>query len=45
VWSVVVGGIGTVVVVLLVVARWPDLLRLPPLHTLSPADEKGGKPP
>jgi MFS family permease len=44
VWSVVVGGIGTVVVVLLVVARWPDLLRLPPLHALSPADEKVGKP-
>jgi len=43
VWSVVVGGIGTVVVVLLVVARWPELLKLAPLHTLSPAGETAEK--
>ena len=36
--SVVAGGIGTIVVVLAVAAAWPQLLRLPPLHTLQ-ADE------
>ncbi len=35
--SVVGGGIGTVVVVLLVALRWPGLLRLGPLHTLGRA--------
>jgi MFS family permease len=33
--SVVVGGAGTILVVLLVLARWPGLLRLPPLHELA----------
>jgi MFS family permease len=32
VWSVVAGGIGTVLVVLAVMARWPQVLRLGPLH-------------
>lgn len=36
--SVVAGGIGTIVVVLGVAAIWPQLLRLPPLHTLQPAE-------
>lgn len=34
--SVVAGGLGTIVVVLAVAAVWPQLLRLPPLHTLRP---------
>lgn len=34
--SVVAGGLGTIVVVLAVAAIWPQLLRLPPLHTLQP---------
>jgi MFS family permease len=36
VWSVVVGGAGTMLVVVLVLARWPGLLKLAPLHTLRP---------
>jgi MFS family permease len=35
VFSVVSGGIGTMVVVLLVLCRWPALLRLGPLHALA----------
>jgi MFS family permease len=35
--SVVGGGVGTVVVVLLVLWRWPALLRLGPLHALKSA--------
>jgi MFS family permease len=35
--SVVAGGAGTVLVVLLVLALWPGLLKLEPLHTLSPS--------
>lgn len=34
--AVVGGGIGTIVVVLAVAALWPQLMRLPPLHTLRP---------
>ncbi len=34
--SVVAGGVGTVVVVLLVWAAWPSLARVGPLHTLRP---------
>ena len=34
--SVVGGGIGTIAVVLAVAALWPQLVRLPPLHTLRP---------
>jgi MFS family permease len=45
--SVVGGGIGTIIVVLLVIARWPLLLRLGPLHApkLVPAevDRPGSK--
>ena len=36
--SVVGGGIGTILVVLAIAALWPQLRRLPPLHTLRPAD-------
>jgi hypothetical protein len=40
----VFGGVGTIVVVLAVMARWPQLLSLGPLHSLgktvpSPATE------
>jgi MFS family permease len=34
--SVVSGGIGTIVIVLLVLCRWPALVRLGPLHALAP---------
>ena len=34
--SVVGGGIGTIVIVALVVVIWPQLARLGPLHTLTP---------
>jgi hypothetical protein len=34
--SVVGGGVGTVVVVLLVLWRWPQLWRLGPLHGVRP---------
>src|SRR5262249_28372441 len=47
VWSVVAGGAGTIAVVLLVLARWPSLLKLPPLHTLSkplPVAAEDGRP-
>jgi MFS family permease len=36
--SVVGGGVGTILVVLLAAARWPRLVRLGPLHTLLPVD-------
>ncbi len=36
--SVVFGGAGTIVVVLLVMWRWPQLLRLEPLHSLRASD-------
>ena len=35
VFSVVSGGIGTIIVVLVVLSRWPVLLRLGPLHALA----------
>ena len=35
--SVVFGGIGTIVVVLLATGIWPELLRLGSLHDLTPA--------
>jgi len=37
--SVVGGGIGTIVVVLVVALAWPALARIGPLHTLAPAEE------
>ena len=37
--SVVGGGIGTLLIVAIVAAVWPQLPRLGPLHTLKPADE------
>src|SRR5262249_32839506 len=40
VWSVVGGGVGTVLVVVLVMVQWPRLLYLGPLHTLSAEEEK-----
>jgi len=39
--SVVLGGIGTLVVVALVALRWPALRKLPPLSGLRPADDPG----
>jgi MFS family permease len=36
--SVVGGGFATLMVVLMVRAAWPQLLRIGPLHTLAPAD-------
>jgi MFS family permease len=36
VFSVVSGGIGTLVVVAIVAAKWRELLKVPPLHTLRP---------
>ena len=41
--SVVGGGIGTIVVVLAVARLWPQLMRLPPLHTIEP-DEAAAAP-
>lgn len=35
VFSVISGGVGTILVVIAVAAMWPQLLRLPPLHTLK----------
>jgi MFS family permease len=37
--AVVLGGAGTLVVVALVVWRWPELAAIGPLHTLRPAEE------
>ncbi len=48
VWSVVGGGIGTVVVVLTVMTLWPQLLRLGSLHLIKPEQlpaEGPGVPP
>jgi hypothetical protein len=42
--AVVVGGAGTIAVVLLVLARWPALLSLPPLDVLRSAPPGGGPP-
>jgi MFS family permease len=39
--SVVGGGIGTILVVLAVMMRWPEVLRLGPLHLVTP--EKPGE--
>ena len=41
--SVVSGGVGTIIVVLLAAWRWPRLVRLGPLHTSLVADETEGK--
>jgi MFS family permease len=41
--SVVGGGVGTILVVLLTAARWPRLIRLGPLHTLLPVDESAAE--
>jgi len=37
--SVVGGGFATLMVVLMVRAIWPQLTRIGPLHTLTPAEE------
>lgn len=37
--SVVVGGIGTILVAVLVAAVWPALRQIGPLHTLRPVEE------
>lgn len=37
VWSVIGGGIGTILIVILVAMRWPSLVRLGPLQSLKPA--------
>ena len=34
--SVVVGGVGTIVVVLAALAKWPSILTIGPLHKLRP---------
>jgi MFS family permease len=39
VWSVVGGGIGTILVVLASIWQWPELLRLGPLHLIGPENE------
>jgi MFS family permease len=39
--SVLGGGIGTLIVVLLVHVVWPQLARVGPLHTLAPATDLG----
>jgi MFS family permease len=39
VWSVVGGGLGTILVVLLVMLRWPQLLRLGELHPAQGEEE------
>jgi MFS family permease len=38
VFAVVSGGIGTLLVVATVALRWPVILKVPPLHTLRPAE-------
>jgi MFS family permease len=42
--SVVGGGVATLLVVAAVQAVWPELLRLGPLHTLTPASDIGPPP-
>ena len=37
--SVVGGGVGTILVVLLTAVHWPRLVRLGPLHMLLPVDD------
>ena len=39
--SVVGGGIATLLVVAMVRAKWPELARIGPLHSLAPASESG----
>lgn len=39
VWSVIGGGIGTLLVVLGVAAKWPDIRRLRSIRDLSPSDD------
>jgi MFS family permease len=41
--SVVSGGVGTIVGVLLTALRWPRLVQLGPLHAFQPADKGEGK--
>lgn len=41
--SVVAGGIGTIAVVLAVARLWPQLTRLPPLHSIE-SDEAAARP-
>jgi MFS family permease len=38
--SVVGGGIGTILVVLAVILRWPEVLRLGSLHSITPAESE-----
>jgi hypothetical protein len=42
--SVVGGGVATLLVVAAVRALWPELLRVGPLHTLTPATDIGPAP-
>jgi hypothetical protein len=43
--SVVIGGVGTLLVVAVVASRWPALARIGPLATLRPADDAAPAPP
>lgn len=49
IWSVLGGGIATLLVVLLVIAVWPEVIRLGALHEVEPAadpaEEKNGDQP
>jgi MFS family permease len=45
VWSVVGGGIGTLVVVLAVMLRWPEILRLRALHLVGREEPSDGPSP
>ena len=44
IWSVVGGGLGTLVVVAIVIAAWPQLGRIGPLHLLRPSDADAPPP-
>ena len=43
--SVVGGGVGTLMVVLIVALVWPALSRIGPLHTLQPLEPEAGRAP
>ena len=43
--SVVIGGVGTLLVVAAVASKWPALARIGPLATLRPADDAAPAPP
>jgi MFS family permease len=44
VWSVIGGGVGTLLVVAIVAVRFPQLLALAPLHELKPIDVSEPRP-